>query len=135
MTSLIVDASVAVKWLLDHADSERARALQEQDLRLVAPDLVHAEVGSALWKVARAGQITGDKAVEGLKLVVNSFDAFEPIEVLSEQALRLSLELGQPIYDCFYLALAQRDAAPLVTADRKLAKLGERLPTLDIRLL
>lgn len=36
------------------------------------------------------------------------------------------LRHDHPIYDCFYLALALKEDAPLVTADRKLAILAKK---------
>ena len=50
--SLIVDASVAVKWFVEEPDSDRARQLEFADEDLIAPDLALAEVGNALWKKA-----------------------------------------------------------------------------------
>ena len=34
-------------------------------------------------------------------------------------ASRLAADLGHPIYDCFYLALAIQEKAPLITADQR----------------
>ena len=39
---------------------------------------------------------------------------------LAAPALELARELGHPVYDCVYLALARRRNAPLITLDRKL---------------
>jgi predicted nucleic acid-binding protein len=47
-----------------------------------------------------------------------------PVADLYEDALRLAIDLDHPIYDCFYVALAMRNQAPLVTADRKLMELA-----------
>jgi predicted nucleic acid-binding protein len=34
-------------------------------------------------------------------------------------ALRIAISLQHPVYDCFYLALAQAEDCPLVTADQR----------------
>ncbi|NJL51216.1 MAG: type II toxin-antitoxin system VapC family toxin [Hydrococcus sp. SU_1_0] len=48
----MVDASVAVKWLLNEEDSERACGLFEQPYRLIAPDLIRLEVLAAISRAA-----------------------------------------------------------------------------------
>jgi predicted nucleic acid-binding protein len=41
---------------------------------------------------------------------------------LAKRASEISLNLEHPAYDCFYLALAEREEATLVTADRRLVE-------------
>jgi predicted nucleic acid-binding protein len=49
---------------------------------------------------------------------------FRPLAALARQALEMDATLDHPIYDCFYLALAEQCDALLVTADdRFLSKL------------
>ncbi len=54
---LVVDASVAAKWLLTEALSPKAVGLVQPDNELVVPDLFWAEVGNILWKKVRAGEL------------------------------------------------------------------------------
>jgi len=51
---------------------------------------------------------------------------FADDEKLIASALRLSLSLGHKVPDCLYLALAEREAATLVTADRVLVGIARR---------
>jgi predicted nucleic acid-binding protein len=44
---LVVDASVAVKWYVPELDSQRAHLILAGGHRLIAPDLLLAEVGNA----------------------------------------------------------------------------------------
>lgn len=59
--SLIVDASVAAKWVLDEAGSDEARALLTQTV--AAPDLIYAEVFNAVHKRVRRGEATEEMLV------------------------------------------------------------------------
>ena len=52
-----------------------------------------------------------------MKLTLLPFQELVAVESLQEQALALAIDLKHPVYDCFYLALAERENAPLVTAD------------------
>jgi predicted nucleic acid-binding protein len=118
--TLVVDASVALKWVVPEAGSAAAAAPRAADSHLIAPTLVIAEIGNALWKKTMREEIERDEAVSALGLALSHFAEFIPFDDLREPALELAIELRHPIYDCFYLALAQRERCALVTADRKL---------------
>ena len=115
---MIIDASVAFKLVVDEPGSEAAidwigRA------ELIAPTLVHAEVGNGLWKrvlkreIADDGEITARLA--DLARYIRTIDETPLMPV----ALRLAIELDHPIYDCVYLALAETMDDQLLTADRR----------------
>ena len=49
--ALVVDASVAVRWLFDLIGAEQADALLQSSEPLIAPDLVFSEITNAAWKM------------------------------------------------------------------------------------
>ena len=117
--SIVVDASVAVKWVLSETGSEAADALLDQDL--MAPVLWLAETANVLWRKARIGDITAEQASARLSELLKAPVASLPIEPHLEPALKLALEIGHPVYDCIYLALALHHRTHVVTADRRFA--------------
>jgi predicted nucleic acid-binding protein len=117
--SLIVDASVAVKWLAEETGSKDARARGNGDEELIAPELVIAEVGNAFWKKCRDGILGRAQAADGLRQLPRLFHRLHPDTTLSERALEIAHGARHPIYDCFYIALAERENAPLITADER----------------
>ena len=54
---LVVDASIAVKWLIHEDDSHVADRLLEGGHRLFAPQLMTLEVGNVLWNKTRRGEL------------------------------------------------------------------------------
>lgn len=129
---LVVDASVAVKWLLIEEGRPAAMALLAGGQPLIAPELVIAEAANVLWKVARRG---ADPAAmrEGMRRLPSLFDRLVPMRGLEAAALDLAIAHGHAAYDCFYVALALREGAPLLTADARLAT--RFAGTADVRLL
>ncbi len=132
---MIIDASVAFKWLVPEEHSDRAFALIGE-AQLNAPSLLFTEVGNALWKrITREQLVPAEDAalqLAGLEqLVIVHEDAS-----LVPRALELGLHLGHAIYDCVYLALAEQLSMPLVTADEKfLRKLATRPISIEVRAL
>ena len=48
--TIVVDASVALRWCFQLNGSDRAEELLRSDHHLIAPDLVIAEITNAAWK-------------------------------------------------------------------------------------
>lgn len=113
---MIVDASVAVKWLVPEDGTAIAETLIGRP-RLIAPEFLMAEVGNALWKRRRRGESTGD----GIELagLANIFAQLVPTIELVDSALVLASRLDHSMYDCLYLALAERENVPIVTGDAR----------------
>lgn len=120
----ILDASVALKAVLNEAGSDKALALLE-DFRqgvheLLAPDVFLAEVGHALTRAERKKVIpVGDAAIHFDWLVTPPPD-IRPSAPLIARAIDLSSRTRTSVYDCLYLLLAEEQHCEVVTADRKL---------------
>jgi predicted nucleic acid-binding protein len=122
--SLVVDASVAVKWVLAESDSDLAR--QVVHFSLLAPDLLLIECGNAIWRHVQLGEVDAAE-VPQLWTVLRSM----PVELvvsrkLVESALDLAVALNHPIYDCLYLALALDRGARVVSTDRRFLAASRR---------
>jgi predicted nucleic acid-binding protein len=112
--TIVVDASVAVKWVVHEAGSDHAVKLLFR--RMMAPSLFQAEVGHVLTKRVRRSQLKADQARAGFAFIARQCTLL-PIEKLGDRALDLSLELNHSVHDCYYLAAAEASKQPLITAD------------------
>jgi predicted nucleic acid-binding protein len=120
----VVDASVAVKWVVQEVASDRARSLAQG--RLEAPDLLPVECANILWKKVCFGNLTEREAVARLHALLRAPVVLAASHDLLESALRLSFNLRHPVYDCLYLALSLKRGLPLVTADKRLAGVARK---------
>ncbi|HET9226131.1 MAG TPA: type II toxin-antitoxin system VapC family toxin [Thermoanaerobaculia bacterium] len=126
MTAVVVDASVALKWVVEEEGSREAVALAHG--KLAAPTLFLAESANALWAKARRGELAPAEVVERIEALHNAPVELVPLETLLGDAVRLALELEHPVYDCFYLALAAQRGGVVVTADRRFMETVRRHP-------
>ncbi|MDE0172408.1 MAG: type II toxin-antitoxin system VapC family toxin [Defluviicoccus sp.] len=115
----VVDASVAVKWLVAEEDADIADRLAASGEELHAPRLMASEVANALWRKARLGQIERAEAGAAMTVLSDMPMRWNDDETVGADAVRLALALEHPVYDCVYLALAHRIGATVVTADRR----------------
>lgn len=118
---LVVDASVAMKWLVDEDGSEAAFALRDRDL--AAPALLRIEVANVLRTLVARKAATSGEALDLFTLFQDApVTIVDQDEALERRALQLGLDFGHPVYDCVYLALAERMGRVLVTADNRFLK-------------
>ena len=121
--TLVVDASVAVKWVLPEPESEPALRIQEEfqdeKLDLVAPHLLISEAGNVLWKRVRRGDLDARSAQRCFQQLLRDSPVLLDSPAVSLSALHLAMAHGQTFYDCLYLAWALEQRCDLVTADEK----------------
>lgn len=130
--TLVVDASVVAKWVMNEDDSDRALTLRAET-DLIAPSLIVAEVGNALWKAVRRGEVKKLDALDALSVAFGPLHAIIPTEEFGNRALELAIALAHPVYDCVYLALAERQRATIISADRALLRAAKRVKGIKTR--
>jgi predicted nucleic acid-binding protein len=119
--SLVVDASVALKWFLSEEPlAGQALAVLQDGATLIAPDFLVAEVCNGAWRSARLGRISQAQVGEIAASLPRFFDALVTAAELAARAVAIAGQLDHPVYDCFYLALAEQEQANFVTADMQL---------------
>ena len=128
---LIVDASVAIKWVVNEQHSELAIALLDQEL--AAPELWLPEVANALWAKQARGLLEEEEARGCLRELIGAPVQALPMAGLVLLAFEAAVTLRHPAYDCCYLAAAQAHDCALVTADGRLARRVARHPDLARR--
>ncbi len=132
---IVVDASIAAKWLLWEADTPRALGfLRTYGEDLHGPDLVFVEVAAVIVRRANIEKSIQSGALRALdKWTIAWADhVLRPHRVTQARLLaagRLAIDLGHPLKDCIYLALAIELGCDLATADRRFAeKAAQRWP-------
>lgn len=118
----VVDASITIKWVIPEILSDAAHRLRDGEDELLAPDLLLVEVANALWKKTTARELSPREADTALDLVGHSGIDLHPTPPLLPRAMEVARRLAHPVYDCVYLALAERERVPLVTADQRLLR-------------
>ena len=126
--SVVVDASIAVKWVLAESDSDLAHRIVSYSL--IAPDLLLIECGNAIWRHVELGEVDPGQVPEVWAILRSMPVELVASDQLVERALELALALKHPIYDCLYLALALDRGAQVVSADRRFLAASRRRPDL-----
>lgn len=115
MTRLVIDASIAAKWVIQEAGATEALALRKH--ALLAPDLLVAECANIFWKKTVRGEMMPEEASAAALLLEKADIELAPMRTLLESATKLAIRLNHAAYDCVYLALAEREGVAFATAD------------------
>ena len=101
----VLDASVAVRWVVPEHGSEQAAALLARPIAWIAPRLMLTETAAALRRKVVAGALRADLAAQALDVLIRA---------TADGTVRLADDE------------AEREGAALVTADRRLDELARR---------
>jgi predicted nucleic acid-binding protein len=122
----VVDSSVAFKWLVPEVDTDKALRLldgfQNGIHELLAPDIFPVEATHGLTRAQRQGRITTTQGSQLFIDLLNQLPQLTSYLPLLPRAYALSSSERVGVYDCLYVALAERERCELVTADEKLVK-------------
>lgn len=120
MSQYVVDASVAAKWFVNEEHSAAAGRLRKVDHELIGPDLLPVEVGSALLKKVRRGELSAAEGESGARLLTLLPIRLQAALGLLPSAWAIANRYTCSLYESIYVALAVEADCELVTADRKL---------------
>ena len=128
MKRIVLDASVAAKWLLPPPNEplrdealQLARDYKDGLYEVFVPDVFWAEIANFLWKAARLDRCTQVEARSALEVISDyAFQSVSSVSLL-RGAFDIATSYDRAVYDCLYVALAQQIGAELITADEKLA--------------
>jgi predicted nucleic acid-binding protein len=129
----VLDSSVAFKTLVAETDSPKAQQLCDDYRKgihaLLAPDVFPVELAHAITRAERQARISPTQGARLLTDILNRLPHLQSSLPLLPRAYAMSSAARIGVYDCLYVALAEREGCELVTADDKLVKkLGAQFP-------
>ncbi len=128
MTRFVVDASVAIKWVVPEIHFEAARRLLGRNYELLVPDFFFSEVANVFCQRV----IRGEDSMDDAKVALEAIQT-QPLQVYSSiglmlDAFNMAASTQRAVYDCVYLTLAVNYQCQMVTADEKLFNALQQKP-------
>lgn len=121
---LVLDSCVAIKWLLTEDQSDKANALRDDFgkglYELLAPDVFPIEAAHALTRAERRNIIPhGQAEVLLADLLTTPPQLLRSLPLLA-RATELASQARIGVYDCLYVALAEREGCEVISTDVRL---------------
>ncbi len=137
--SVVVDANVAFKWVVDEENSDKADSLalawHNQGVQISAPYFMPVEVTNILHQRVRRSELSISEAASLIERLLSSDIELHHSIDIHRRALELASRLVQgAVYDCHYLALAEILDCEMWTADERFYRVASHTAT-RLRLL
>ena len=124
---VVLDANAAVEVALEGKAAGLLSAVLAQSEEVIAPELLVPEIVNAVWKYHQFAEFDLGKCEKILELAVGLVDRLISHRAIYREAFALSrAQKSRAAYDMFYLALALREDAVLLTLDGTLKKEAKR---------
>jgi predicted nucleic acid-binding protein len=121
---VVVDTSLAVKWVLQEQDTPAARGLliswAANGIQPIAPSWFSCEAANVLFQRLRADSISLGDAQSALATLVQHVEIRDYDPAVSLRAIEIASQIGQrQSHDSHYVALAEHEGCELWTADQR----------------
>jgi len=121
--TVVLDVSGATEILLKKEKKDLFDATYRAASWVISPDLFVSELSNTLWKYHKANVLSHDECVQNVEDGIAMIDDFFEAKELWKEALAESIKNRHSVYDMYYLILARRNGATVITNDGKLAEL------------
>jgi predicted nucleic acid-binding protein len=119
---VVLDAVAALEVVLQRSRAARFASILEEADVVLAPELFVAEVVNTVWKYHRFEQLALTTCDRLMEAALGLVDALVSCGEVHREAFLLARIARRPAYDMFYLALARREDATILTTDTALRK-------------
>ena len=120
----VLDSCVAFKWHVAEKDTDKALRIRDDFLKgvveLLAPDFFSVEFAHSITRAERQGRISPAEGAAHLQDMLATLPDLHAHLPLLPRAYEISSRTRQGVYDCLYVALAEREGCELLTSDDKL---------------
>lgn len=122
MSDVVLDASIAAKWIFWESGSELAQRLLDEHYLFYVPDIFYVEMDAIIAKKFRKRELNSDEAyVKRAQVQRLALEKWSHLS-LADVAFDISVTLTVTIYDAIYLALAVEKETVMWTADDRLVR-------------
>jgi predicted nucleic acid-binding protein len=123
----VLDVSAAIDVVLRKGSFAKfSDVIRTADV-VVSPEIYISETANVAWKYHRRSGYTHEQAADLAETGILLVDRFIPVAGLWQEALYEALLSGHPVYDLLYLVSARRSNGILLTRDKKLVQLCDKL--------
>jgi predicted nucleic acid-binding protein len=123
----VIDVSGAAQILFQTSKKDRFETVLQNASRVLSPDLYRAELSNTLWKYYIKGIYTQEECVKIIEDGLNYVDEYISSKNIWREAFGESVKNKHSVYDMLYAVIARENNAVLMTNDKALVKICEKL--------
>ena len=125
--NIVLDASAAIEMALTMKHASLFKEICANADCIFAPDIYPSEITNVFWKYKNFSSLDTTICEKGIEYCIELIDNFIHTKLLCNKAYKEAIQYRHPVYDMFYLIVAQKYNAKLLTRDKKLAKISAEM--------
>ncbi len=124
---IVLDASAAIEIALNKESGKLFQdILLDSDL-VIAPDTFPSEITNVFWKYGYYSEMEKDKCEKGIDYCLDLVDDYIDTKGICREVFFESINNKHSSYDIFYLVVARRHNAAIITKDKKMITTAKQL--------
>lgn len=120
---LVLDTCAACQIILEGDRKKDYAAEIVSAEKVIAPSLFDAEIANVMWKYVKGGYMDEENAKLSMALAIQLVDEFVPTVDIAIESLHEAIRLNHSVYDVYFMVLARRNGATMLTSDERLKRL------------
>lgn len=124
---IVLDASAAIEIALNNLKSEKYRSLLKESDLVIAPDIFPSEITNVFWKYAYFSKMPAEQCEKGIEYCIDLIDDYIETRTLCREVFAETIKNKHASYDLFYLIVARRHNAAMLSRDKKLNGIAKDL--------
>jgi predicted nucleic acid-binding protein len=130
---VVLDASAAIEIALNKSSAPFFKKTLLQSEVVLAPDTYPSEITNVFWKYGNFSGLSPELCEKGITYCIDLIDDYIPTVDLCKEVLAESLRTGHSAYDLFYLVVARRNSAGILSMDKKMMTIARALKVTVLR--
>ncbi len=124
---VVLDASAALEIALNRNDGNKFRECLVHSDVILAPDIYPSEITNTFWKYHVFSSLSQEECEKGINYCIELVDDFVDTKNLCCEVLSESIKKKHPAYDFYYLVLARRSNASILSKDKKMNEYANKM--------
>ncbi len=124
---IVLDASAAVEIALQRQCSSSFREILRNADLVIAPDTFPSEITNVFWKYASYAGMPIDQCEKGVDYSIDLIDDYIETKSMCREVFSESIRSIHAAYDLFYLVIARRYNAMILSKDQKMREIAKGL--------
>jgi predicted nucleic acid-binding protein len=124
---VVLDASAAIEIALNREFGKTFQELLSEAELVLAPDLFPSEITNVFWKYASYADLPVEKCIKGIDFCLDLIDDYIVSKSLYREVFSEGIKTKHSAYDLFYLVVARRHNATIITRDKKMMAIALQL--------
>ena len=124
---IVLDASAAIEIALNKESAKYFQELLIESDLVIAPDTYPSEITNVFWKYAFHLNMDKEKCEKGIDYCLDLIDDYADTRSICREVFFESLNNNHSSYDIFYIVVARRHNAAMLTKDKKMITIAKNL--------